>query len=380
MNVLLIPAPDPSRAVASGVGRYLATLARNLPPDLAYRGYTDRISVEDERGDEAAAPSASAAVRRSPRSLRLAAGYVRDTVRLARALRPLRAWTDVIHVNRVGCEVQTIAARLAGFRRIVGTVHNLPGEDVPSGHWFRRQVERLSFACADRLIVVSEAAYESWHDRIGLGRGRVVTVYNGLDARLPDSGRAAGFRKSLGTAPETVVFGICARLHPMKGHSVLLEAFARLPAGLPAEVWVAGAGPEEDGIRAAIRRYGLEARVRMLGYLADPSDFMAAQDVNLLPSVTLESIGYAVIEAMFAGVPSIVSDVGGAKEIIGASGGGQVVPRRDAAALARAMADYVADAPRRRREGALARDYAATHLTGQAMREATWQVYRDLIR
>lgn len=381
MNVLLIPAPDPSQSVASGVGRYLATLVRDPPPDVVYHAYTDRISFQEESAGESAAGrmASAAAAPSSPSSLRLALGYVRDTLRLMRAIRPFRSQVDIVHVNRVGCEIQTIAARLAGFRRIVATVHNLPGEDPAAGHWFRRRIEHLSFASADRLIVVSEAAYESWRDRIGLTRQRVVTIYNGLDGSRPDPQQAARFRQSLGVAPATVVFGICARLHSMKGHAVLIDAFARLPASLPVELWIAGSGPEEHAIRAAIRHYGLESRVRMLGYLPAPSDFMAAQDVNMLPSVTLESIGYAVIEAMFSGVPSIVSDVGGAKEIIGASGGGQVVARRDVAALAQAMTDYAADAGRRRREGDQARLYAEAHLTGQAMREATWRVYRDMV-
>ena len=307
------------------------------------------------------------------------AGYGRDICRLARLLAPFRGRVDVIHVNRVGCEIQTIAARLAGFRRVVTTIHNLPGEEAAAGHWFRRLVERLSFASAGRLIAVSNATYTSWHARTGLRRDRVTVIYNGIDpveGEIPDRQSA---RHCFGLADGAIVFGICARLHPMKGHPVLLQAFARLKADCPGvRLLIAGDGPDEASVRQLIGQLGLAESVRMLGYLKDSRTFLAAIDVNVLSSVTLESMPFTVIEAMAAGVPSIASDVGGAKEIVTECRGGCVVPKGDVEALAAAMRAYAGSAVRREEEGWRAAAYAREVLTGDKMAQATLAVYRAL--
>jgi glycosyltransferase involved in cell wall biosynthesis len=165
----------------------------------------------------------------------------------------------------------------------------------------------------------------------------------------------------------------------MKGHAVLLEAFERVVAIHPASrLLIAGAGPEEPSIRALIERLGLGSAVTMLGHVDDPLAFLVGLDVHVLPSVTLESLGYSVVEAMHAGVPSVVSDVGGAKEIIGASGGGLIVGARDVEALAAALCQYVEHPEERRQAGERARRYAQEHLTAERMALLTAGVYRKV--
>lgn len=99
----------------------------------------------------------------------------------------------------------------------------------------------------------------------------------------------------------------------------------------------------------------------------------------MLPSVTLESMPFSVVEAMFAGTPSLVSDVGGAQEVIVASDSGAVVPRNNAAALAACLYDWVCDLQRCRAAGARGTAYARKHLTGAEMARATLDVYRKAL-
>lgn len=118
----------------------------------------------------------------------------------------------------------------------------------------------------------------------------------------------------------------------------------------------------------------------MQGHVDDSMRFMASIDVHVHPSVFLEAMPYAVIEAMFAGVPQIVSDVGGAPEVIRASGGGCVVRRGDATALADAMVRYADDRQSRTEAGCRAREYACRHLTAGLMAQRTVHVYGELCR
>jgi glycosyltransferase involved in cell wall biosynthesis len=123
---------------------------------------------------------------------------------------------------------------------------------------------------------------------------------------------------------------------------------------------------------------GLTEHVTFLGHRTDAVQFARALDINVLPSVTLETLGYSLIEAMFAGVPSVVSDVGGMKELVNASEGGKVVPARDVERLAGALKFYIENSKIRRADGKKAAEYAQKHLTAQKMAQATLQIYRRL--
>jgi glycosyltransferase involved in cell wall biosynthesis len=385
-------------------------------------------------------------------------GYARDTWRLSRLLRPYRDQVDLIHVNRVGCEIQSIAAKLAGFKRVVTTIHNLPGE-AEKNNWVCRWVERLSFACGDVHIAVSEATYEEWHERVGLEkketidhrpetidrrdkganasrskvyglwsmvfshqpRGKGVVIYNGMDpVDLTGFDRRAYRQQFCNNPDHTFIIGICARLHRMKGHVVLLEAFARLlkgmssessPSPLRGEGWgegdcrrsenntphlnplpqgerkdmkkalllIAGDGPERLNIEAKIAALGIGDYVQLLGHRNDAERFVACLDLNVLPSVALETVGYSVIEAMFHGTPSVVSDVGGAKEMIRASGGGAVAPAGDVRAWAGAMAGYMVAHELRVVTANAGRAYAVHELTAKKMADQTLIVYRHIV-
>jgi glycosyltransferase involved in cell wall biosynthesis len=143
---------------------------------------------------------------------------------------------------------------------------------------------------------------------------------------------------------------------------------------------VVGEGPERASIERRIAELGLSENVRMLGHRDDVFELVSALDILVQPSVTLEAFPYSVVEAMFAGVPSVVSDVGGAKEIVNASEGGYVVPKGDGAALADALSRYIDDEGKRRADGACARRFAENNLTASKMADATLDVYERLLR
>lgn len=422
LKILIIPGPPPRGEIFHGLDRYLDALTGGIEERVQY------IDVEDiqfarggqgKGGVDAGKAGSFPRVRiRSvvPSHLRLLLGYIRDVWRLMCVLRPYRSQVDLIHVNRVGCEIQTIAARLAGFRRIVATIHNLPGE-TEKHNWVCRLVERLSFACGDVHIAVSEATYEAWSDRVGLrkkdeeNKGKCITIYNGLEPQILSGFDRRAYRQQFCEDPDhTFIIGICARLHRMKGHVVLLEAFASLlkerllscrgvellskspvvslilttkqpnnPTTIPL-LLIAGAGPERHNIEAKIAELGIGNYVRLLGHRNDAEQFTASLDLNVLPSVDLETLGYSVVEAMFHGVPSIVSDVGGMKELVRASGSGLVVQAGNVQAWIKGLREYQNDPVRCHLEGVAAKVYAQNNLTAHQMADKTLKIYEAVAR
>lgn len=386
IKVLLIPGPPPEgEGIANGVDQYICMLTRSMRGEVQYLYLDDPFFIRSQPGKYepvVKAPSKRMRFKKLiPHSLRLLFGYAHDTMRLAAAIRPYRNKVDLIHVNRVGCEIQPIAARLAGFRKIVATIHNLPGEDEPAGYWARGIIEKFSFACADKLIAVSNATFEAWHDRIRLSKDKAKVVYNGMDLPNFAGFDRAGYRKKLCGDPEAVIFGIAAQIEAKKGIIVAIEAFSRLLKVVKkACLVIAGTGPEEARLKARVAELGIADKVIFLGYRPDAYQIIASLDVNILVSISLESLSYSIIEAMFLGVPSIVSDVGGIKEIISTSGGGRGAPKNDVSAVYEAMKFYVENPAARTADGIAAKRYAEENLTAYQMAEKTYEVYTSLNR
>lgn len=405
LRVLLVPGPPAEGKIENGQDRYLDSLVKGVAGRVAYTFLEDPQYARgpEKKWEPGMTPTQTRARSRLvgflPQQLRLFLGYARDTLRLAKIFRPFRGKVDLVHVNRVGCETQTIAARLAGFRHIVSTIHNLPGDHAPN--LVEKLVERLSFACGTRHIAVSKAAFEAWQRRIGLKPRKSVTIYNGMDPEpLVDFDRRA-YRAQFTPDPDGIfLVGICARLHRMKGHFILLEAFKHLVEeykvkGIKCKaddcatfhlspstfhslsLLVAGEGPERANIEQRIAELGLGDSVILLGHRPDAFRVIASLDLHVLPSVALENMPYAAIEAMYAGVPQVVSDIGGAKEIIVASGGGRVVAAGDPRALADAIAFYINDADARAEAGRKTRSFAEQNLSAEQMAQKTLEVYEE---
>ena len=116
-----------------------------------------------------------------------------------------------------------------------------------------------------------------------------------------------------------------ARLVPVKGHTYLLDAAARLKRqGIVFNCWLAGDGPERGLLSQRIGELGLAASVRLLGNV--PHDELLRLyreqkvDCVVLPSLDLgggehEGISVALMEAMAHGVPTIATSTGGLAEL-----------------------------------------------------------------
>jgi glycosyltransferase involved in cell wall biosynthesis len=279
---------------------------------------------------------------------------------LQRVLRARAA--DLVHVHSPRAALLGCLAGRALRRPTVVTVHLPAYYQVPGPGPGARLKRRLYQAVeglvnrhlAERVIYVSHRVYA---EALALGvasHRRSLVIENGIDlTQFGASDARAAVRSSLGTPPAAVVLCAVGRLDSQKGLNVLLDALARLPAG-GWEAWLVGDGPLALALQAQAQRLGLASRVRFLGCRDDVPRCLQAADVFALPS-RYEASSLAVLEAMAAGLPCVVTAVGDNPYLVQDRVTGYLVAPDDPSALAAALAGLLQQADRRREMGARAR-------------------------
>jgi len=245
-------------------------------------------------------------------------------------------------------------------------------------------LERWSALHAD-LVVVNSQSVGNEIVRDGGEPDQLRIVPCGID---PDrfmctmtSDRLAAFRLSI-VEPEQLLITYAGRLDLEKGVDTLMNAFASVHAKHPhARLALAGKGLLQEAIHDHIRAAHLQDRVHLLGYLHGETlrAFYAVSDLHVCPS-HYEPFGLVAIEAMAAGVPVIVSDVGGLSDIVSTAQVGIRVPPRDVSAWAHAL-DRMCSQPQERQRMGLAgqRHVRATYAwTGIAQQAVA--VYEEAIQ
>jgi glycosyltransferase involved in cell wall biosynthesis len=284
------------------------------------------------------------------RDLRLAAGGTLKCLGAARYL-DWRAVSDfAAHVARVGPDAivaanpyalmySTLARRRSGTpARLVVTYHStrLPGIKEPlmmAGYL-------PFFWAADQAIFVSSGQARHCMRRGVLSRRNAV-IHNGVDVSwYRDTGEAqAELRGRFGIAPGEFVIGLTAVLRPEKNPVQLVYAVSRLRAmGIPARALIIGDGEMRAAVEARARDLGVASHVSITGFQADVRPYIAACDAMVLCSTSVETFSLAALEAMAMGKPAVLSELGGAAEMIYPDWNGYLFPAGDSAALVERLA------------------------------------------
>lgn len=146
-----------------------------------------------------------------------------------------------------------------------------------------------------------------------------------------------------------------SRLVPAKGIHVLIAAFGGVAEMFPkAELVIVGDGPLEQELKTLVRKSGLSNRVQFLGNRTDIADLLATADIFAMTS-RQENHSISILEAMRAGLPLVVTDVGGSAESVRDGQDGFLVADLDTSAAEKAIASLVSSPKMRARFGASAR-------------------------
>jgi glycosyltransferase involved in cell wall biosynthesis len=318
-----------------------------------------------------------------PRAVHAAAGYARTLRRLLQTL-----GTDVIHSN--GLKHHVLAA-WAHTRRtpLVWHIHEYVTPRPLTRALLRRSAGRVAVAVANSHSVARDLAVAAGP------RLRIETIYNGIDLRefapphdpsdRADLDALAGWPAA---AEGTVRIGLVATFGRWKGHDVFLRALAQLDPSLPVRAYIVGGALYDtpgsqyslDELRRMTADAGLEGRVAFTGFVPRTAPLLRALDIVVHASTQPEPFGLAIAEAMACGCAVIVSDAGGAAEIVDAGASALVHPPGDAAALARALTTLAGDAALRSRLGAAARTAALKRFDAAAFATGFARVYESVVR
>lgn len=234
---------------------------------------------------------------------------------------------------------------------------------------FQMTVLRPLFWMTDLLVYVCQYQRAFWERNLLSARSAQV-IYNGVDiSRFSNNfsaGEIAAFRSRFGFGSQHYVVGVCGYMRPEKAHCDLVEAIAMARArGVDVKCLLIGDGPTRGAVEAAVRNGALDGHVAITGLLGDVRLAVAACDVIAVPSRN-ETFSMAALESMALGKPVIMSDVGGAAEMVGSEAGGYLYPKGDIAALSQRI-EWLADRARREMLGRGASHTVATRFSATTM-------------
>ena len=293
---------------------------------------------------------------------------------LARAVRRVRP--DLIHAHSSKAGALARVARAADPRTpVVYTPHG-----YAFAGYFESERERRLYRGMERVlaplasIVLCVCEFERRLAASVGPAGRTRVVYNGIPPVEPGSAHPSV--EALGR--DGPVVGLVTLLRPGKGLETLIDALPALLERHPAaSVAVAGDGPDRSALEARARERGVAGALHLIGETRGPGPLLHGVDLFVSPSWA-ESFPYSILEAMSAGLPVVATDVGGSAEAVIHGTTGLVVPARDSAALAGAIAELLDDRERAAALGEAGRKRVAERFTLDRMIDGTLGVYDEV--
>src|SRR3954449_3533222 len=287
--------------------------------------------------------------------------FVRLTAYLAR-LRPAILHTHLVHADAYGL--------------LAGTVARVPVR-LTTKHGFNEFRESPYFGVADRAV----ASLAHVHIAISRGLARYLEDVEGFDGEsfeivhygIDPDGEPPPYT---GDVPRLLCVG---RLIPIKGHIVLLRAFAEARERVPGlQLDIAGRGPLEPALRAVAKELGIEDAVHFLGYVAPVQRAIEEAAAIVVPSMG-EGFGMVALEAMERARPVIAAEIGGLGELVEDGVTGYLVPAGEAELLADAIVSLASDLPHAAGMGAAGRRRALAQFLQERCTDRTELLYRQAV-
>jgi glycosyltransferase involved in cell wall biosynthesis len=270
-----------------------------------------------------------------------------------------RKQIDILHLHGYGA---TTFGRMAGaMRRLPTIVHE--HANLSTTPWFQKVADAILEPSTDIAIAVSKSTADFLVGARQLPPDKVKTVYLGVPleefSRTRSAEEVAQARRELGIAPGEFAIGTVTRLHDSEGNNYLVDAAAIVVKERPnARFFLVGEGPLLPALQQQAAALNLGDRFVFHGFAKDVAAVVSAFDLSVFPSLW-EGTPLTVFEALAMGKPIVATDADGLLDVLTDDRDAMIVPKRDAAALARAIVRMMDDEPLRMRLGAEAR------ITGQ---------------
>jgi len=303
----------------------------------------------------------------------------RAVLRLAKLIRDFNP--DVVHAHMVHSNLLARFTRLiCPIPVLVCTAHNLRETSEKGGPtWHKELLYRMTDFLADRTTIICNAAYERYIRTKAVPASKLEMIPNGVDTEkfTPSDAIRERVRNELNLGDSFVWLAV-GRFVEQKDYPNLFSALARLPEG-NWRVLIAGRGPLEADLKALVEELALTDRVQFIGTRTNMADVFKASDAYVMSS-SFEGLSIALLEAAASGLPAVVTDVGGNRDLVLDGQTGYVVPPVSPLALATAITRLM-ELPDTERQalGNHARLHCIEHYRFELVGEQWVRLYRSLM-
>ena len=292
---------------------------------------------------------------------------------------------DIVHTHTAKAgALGRLAAKIAGVPIIIHTFHGNTFQGYFSSARAKKflMIEKFLSSFTDKIITVSKRGMEDILTYKIAKKEKITHIPLGLElTKFFSADKFKGeLRKEFGFTDQDLLIGIVARLVPIKGHTVFLQAAERvLQKNSDAKFLVVGDGELRKELEALTKKLGIEKNVFWTGFRSDLERIYADLDLVVLSSLN-EGLPVAIIEAMSASRPVVSTDVGGVRELVQDNKNGIVVRSEDPQALADAIIDITSDRTKLKEMGIRAKDLAYPRYDIKRLIGDIENLYEELIK
>lgn len=184
-----------------------------------------------------------------------------------------------------------------------------------------RTIEKHYSKYTDALVTINQEDYNAAQKF----KAKKVYKINGIGVDLSKykinmALNKSEFKKSLGLNEDDFVITSIGELNENKNTLRLIEVMAQIPES-KIKYLICGQGPLKDKYEESIKKYGLENRVKLLGFRTDIPDILTITDLYIMPSYR-EGLSKSMMEAMCYGLPIVASKIRGNVDLVGENEGG----------------------------------------------------------
>ena len=285
---------------------------------------------------------------------------------------------EIVHTHDLWSNLLGVpAARLAGVRAIVSS-----RRDLAHFEWYRskrrvwlRRIQNLGGAVLTNATPIRDALIAD----DGFAPEKLHVIHNGVDIeRFQTTGnRRDHLLPGIGDGKIVVLVG---NMHTdVKGHPWLIAAAPEVIRDFPSTRFVlAGDGEQRADFEQQVEKLGIAQNFLFLGRRADIPEILSSCDIAVLPS-RAEGLPNAVLEYMAAGLPAVVSRVGGNAELVEEGVTGLLVAPEDSSALSLALLKLLRDPALARRIAQSGHEFVVRNFSFQRLVREVDELYSELL-
>lgn len=246
---------------------------------------------------------------------------ISDVIALISMIRLCRQYHfDFVHTHTSkGGVIGRIGARLGNIKHIIHTIHGFAFHANSSllERFIYENIERIAGYFCDIAISVNEEDRHYAIQKEIIAKSKIVSIKNGIDAtKIESPVNRQEFREKLGVKDDQILIGTLSRFAEQKDPYTFFKAAEIVLLRQPnAKFLYAGDGPLMEKLREYAAQTGLISHFILPGFVTNRQDYLKSLDIFITTSL-YEGMPIALLEAMCAGIPTIVTNVKGNRECV----------------------------------------------------------------